>query len=97
MVQAGGLPYGVGQDVHWVGGDKEDAVKVIGHDIGDDAVHDLDVFAHQVEAGFARLLCGTGADDNHIGVCAIGVGALGDASAGGGPNNAVIEVHDVAL
>ena len=97
VVQAGSLPYGVSQDVHWVGGNQEDAIKVIRHDIGDDAVHDLDVLAHQVQAGLARLLCGTGADDDHIGVCAIGVGALGDAGASGGPDNTVVEVHDVAL
>ena len=97
MVKAGGLPYRIGQDIDRVGGDQEDAVEVISDDICDDAVHDLDVLIHQVKAGFAGLLGGAGADDDHVSVRTIFVGALGDAGTLWRPDHTVVEVHDIAF
>ena len=50
-----------------------------------------------LQAGLARLLRSTSADDDHGGVLAVFVGALGHAGAGRGPDNTMVEVHDVAL
>ena len=95
--QAGELPGGVGQNVDGVGGDEEDAVESVGHDVVDDGLEDLHVLVHQLQPGFAGLLGGAGAQDDERGVLAVGVGAAGDLGAGGGPDDAVVEVHDVAL
>ena len=95
MRQTGGLPHCVGEQVHWVGGHEEDAVEAVLHDVTNDGVHDVDVLVHELQAGLARLLCSTSTDDDHGGVSAVFVGALGDTGAGWRPDDAVVEVHYV--
>ena len=94
--QAGNLPSGVGQDVDRVRCNEENAVEVLLHDIANDAVQDLNILVDELQAGFTRLLCSTSADDDHGGVGAVVVGADLDVGRAGCPDDAVVEVHDVA-
>ena len=64
------LPGRVGQHVHRVGHDQEDAAEVPGGDLPDHGAQDGDIPADQVQPGLAGLLVGSGGDNDQ--------GAVGD-------------------
>lgn len=94
--QPGVAPGGLGEDVDGVGGDQQDSVEAGRHHVTDKFFEQCHVLADEVDSGLAGLLCGSGADHDHGGVGAVGVGALGDEGGGGCPDDAVVEVHDLA-
>ena len=94
--QARHVPRSVGQHVHRVGYDEEDALEVPAADLGDDGFEDGHVFADQVQAGLAGLLIGTGGDDDEAAVGGVVVVAGVDVH-GGGVGQTMAQVHGLAL
>ncbi len=61
---AGYAERGVGQHIHGVGHDEQDALKGPGGNLRDDGVENIHVLADELQTGLARLLVGSGGDDD---------------------------------
>src|SRR5699024_2068661 len=88
--QTGGFPYGIGQQIYWVGRYNKKAIEACLHDRFNDGIHDGDIFIHQVQASFAGLLrsaCGN-QDDGCI--LAIFVSAFSYSCARRRPHHAMV-------
>ena len=59
---AGDAEGSIGEHVHRVGHDEQDALKGPGGDLWDDGIQDRHVLADELQPGLARLLVGPGGD-----------------------------------
>ena len=92
----GELPGGVGQHVHRVGGDEDDAVGIVLGDLGNDRAEDVDVARDQIEARFTGALGAAGGDHRDGGSGAIGV-ITGPDTRRTGQRHGVVQVHRFAF
>ena len=94
--QSGQPPGGVGEHIHRIGHDHQDALEIPAGELGNNAFQNRYVLANQVQAGLAGLLVGSGGDDDHGAVGHVVVVSGVDAH-GGSVGQTVAQVHGLAF
>jgi hypothetical protein len=80
-----------------VGNNHQKGIRGVLHHLRDDRLENLDVAADEIETGLARVLTGTGSDDDHIGVRRKGVVAASADDATPGVGRTVSEICYLCL
>ena len=95
--EAGKLHGIIGEDIHRVSNDKEDAVKAAVHDLLDHTFQNIGILLEEIHTGLAGLLGGAGGDDDDIAIFGVFVGAVTYFDVAGGDGKGVAKVHGFAL